>query len=294
MNYRLRALRHRVHLPLAWRPPPTCAGCARNASDPTATTSRSSTSSTTPTGPRCPGHRHPHGHPVVPAAPSTGHRRPLRSRPGRSCTRTPAPLRRKASVTSSARSPPEARDRHRRLRLHHRGRPPADRSTLVAGTAGSAKTVFACQFLAAGRREVRRTGRVRHLRGERRRHPQQRPVAGLGRRGVGSRRASGRFVDASPQPDEENQVVGRFDFGALLARIERAVTSIGATRVALDSIGAVFTRFPDPADHPRRAVPARACAQGRWASPRDHGRAHRGLRRRSRATASRSSSPTTS
>src|SRR5581483_11968767 len=53
------------------------------------------------------------------------------------------------------------------------------------------------------------------------------------------------FVDASPQPDEDAVIVGEYDMGALLARVEFAVRTIGARRVAMDSLGAVFTRFGD-------------------------------------------------
>jgi circadian clock protein KaiC len=46
---------------------------------------------------------------------------------------------------------------------------------------------------------------------------------------------------------EEDVVAGRYDFGALVARIEHAARRIGAKRVCLDSLGAVFGRFRDPA-----------------------------------------------
>ena len=49
------------------------------------------------------------------------------------------------------------------------------------------------------------------------------------------------------QLDEEAPVVGAYDFGALVARIEHAVRRIGARRVSLDSLSAVFTRFADGA-----------------------------------------------
>lgn len=54
------------------------------------------------------------------------------------------------------------------------------------------------------------------------------------------------FVDASPQP-EETVVTGSYDLGALMARVENAVVSIGAKRVSLDSLGAIFTQFSDAA-----------------------------------------------
>lgn len=51
------------------------------------------------------------------------------------------------------------------------------------------------------------------------------------------------FVDASPQPGESPAPAGSFDPGALMARIESAVNRIGAQRVSMDSLGAIFTRF---------------------------------------------------
>lgn len=49
----------------------------------------------------------------------------------------------------------------------------------------------------------------------------------------------------SPQP-EEAIVAGAYDLGALMARIENAVRKVNATRVSLDSLGAIFSRFSDP------------------------------------------------
>jgi len=120
------------------------------------------------------------------------------------------------------------------------------RTTLVAGTAGSGKTMFATQFLVEG------------IRAQQRREPgvfvtfEEPPddicqnVASMGW-DIPAWEADGRwlFVDASPHPGDEADVVGSYDLGALMARIEHAVRQLGASRVSLDSLGAVFTRFPD-------------------------------------------------
>src|SRR6185436_20648018 len=53
------------------------------------------------------------------------------------------------------------------------------------------------------------------------------------------------FVDASPDPGVESVESGSFDLGALLARVENGVRKVGATRVAVDSLGAVFSQFSD-------------------------------------------------
>jgi circadian clock protein KaiC len=53
------------------------------------------------------------------------------------------------------------------------------------------------------------------------------------------------FIDASPHTGEHPVVVGDFDLGGLLARIERAVEKVGATRVAFDSLNAIFSLYDD-------------------------------------------------
>jgi circadian clock protein KaiC len=53
------------------------------------------------------------------------------------------------------------------------------------------------------------------------------------------------FVDASPHPEDEVVVTGEYDMGALLARVEYAVQSVRAERLAMDSLGAVFARLGD-------------------------------------------------
>src|ERR671937_540669 len=53
------------------------------------------------------------------------------------------------------------------------------------------------------------------------------------------------FVDASPDPATETIESGSFDLEALLARVRNAVRKVGASRVAVDSLGAVFSQFSD-------------------------------------------------
>ena len=121
---------------------------------------------------------------------------------------------------------------------------PRARATLIAGTAGSAKTVFATHFLASGIVNHGEAGvfvtfedRAEDIRAN--------------MRGFGwdieqwERGGKWLFVDAAPDPEEPTTVIGSFDLSGLLARIERAVTSIGAKRIALDSLNALFVQFPD-------------------------------------------------
>jgi circadian clock protein KaiC len=120
---------------------------------------------------------------------------------------------------------------------------PKGRTTLVVGSAGSAKTVFAAQFLAEG---IARGEPGVFVTFEEPARDVRRNMLGFGW-DVAGWEADGRwiFVDASPRPEEEAVVVGAYDMGGLLARIEHAVRTTGAERVAMDSLGAVFARFAD-------------------------------------------------
>lgn len=118
------------------------------------------------------------------------------------------------------------------------------RITLVSGTAGCGKTIFAAQFLAGGAHTgepgvfVTFEEEPENIRANM--HGLGLDVAALEKKGLWA------FVDASAGRGETT-VVGRYHLGALLARIEHAVASIGARRVAMDSLGAIFTQFSDPA-----------------------------------------------
>jgi circadian clock protein KaiC len=121
---------------------------------------------------------------------------------------------------------------------------PQGRTVLVAGSAGSGKTVFATQFLTAGIQEKGESGVFVTF--------EEQPVDI--RRNMNSfnweistweRDKRWAFVDASPEPAQELAVVGDYDFGALLARIEHAVRNVNAKRIVLDSIGAIFSQFPN-------------------------------------------------
>jgi circadian clock protein KaiC len=123
---------------------------------------------------------------------------------------------------------------------------PAGRTTLVSGTAGSAKTVFAAQFLAEGIRKYGEHGVFVTF--EEPPSDIRRNMESLGW-DIATWESEGKwaFVDASPQPGEEMLFAGNYDLGALLARIENAVRRIGARRLSMDSLGAIFTQFADSA-----------------------------------------------
>jgi circadian clock protein KaiC len=123
---------------------------------------------------------------------------------------------------------------------------PRERATLVAGTAGSAKTVFAVNYLAAGITQANENGvfvtfedSVPDVR---------RNMQGFGW-DIAQWEKDGKwaFVDAAPDAGEPMAVVGDYDLGGLLARIQHAVKKVNAKRVSLDSLNALFVQFKEHA-----------------------------------------------
>ncbi len=127
-----------------------------------------------------------------------------------------------------------------------RGGMPEGRTTLVAGSAGSGKTLFAAQFLAHAVRVDREPAIFVTF--EERPAELRRNFMTLGW-DVASWEEDGlwHFLDVSPSLSTETVIVGDWDFTGLIARVETMVQRTGARRVALDSLGAVFSEFPDPA-----------------------------------------------
>ncbi|MFW6365603.1 MAG: circadian clock protein KaiC [Spirochaetota bacterium] len=123
---------------------------------------------------------------------------------------------------------------------------PKGRTTLISGTAGSAKTVFATQFLAEGITRFHENGVFVTF--EESVDDIRRNMISFGwpiEQWESEKRWA--FVDASSQPDESSIISGDYDLGALLARIEHAVNKTGAVRLSMDSISAIFTQFMDMA-----------------------------------------------
>lgn len=121
---------------------------------------------------------------------------------------------------------------------------PRNRTTLVTGTAGSGKTVFAAQFLAAGILGSGDNGVFVTFEESARDIRQNMGSFGWD---LEEWEKEGRlaFVDASPDPETEVIETGGFDLGALLARVEHAVRKVDAKRVSVDSLGAMFSQFSD-------------------------------------------------
>lgn len=123
---------------------------------------------------------------------------------------------------------------------------PKGRTTLVSGTSGSGKTVFAMQFLMGGINNNESEPGV-FVTFEETPKDITRNMKGFGW-DLDKWIKEGKFifVDASPSEDEIVEV-GEFDLGAFLARILNAVKKIKAQRVAIDSISALFPRYSDQA-----------------------------------------------
>jgi circadian clock protein KaiC len=124
---------------------------------------------------------------------------------------------------------------------------PANSVTLVAGTAGSGKTVLALQFLAEGVRRFGQPGvfvtfgeparKLRWFTGE---FAWEVPAWELDGRWT--------FIESAPGPEDKTAVVGgHFDLTVLLNGITEAVERTGAQRVAIDSLNVLFARFEDSA-----------------------------------------------
>lgn len=123
---------------------------------------------------------------------------------------------------------------------------PKGRTTLIAGTSGSAKTVLATQFLAEGIIKANESGVF--ITFEESPADIRRNMGGFNWDIEGwETEGKWAFVDASPEPGNEAVVAGEYDLGALIARIEHAVGKVGAKRVVMDSLGAIFTQFADSA-----------------------------------------------
>ncbi len=121
---------------------------------------------------------------------------------------------------------------------------PKQRTTLLAGTAGSGKTVMAAQFLAEGIRQFGEPG-VFVTFEETPQDIRQNLLSLNWQIDAWEAQNQWVFVDASPTYNGE-MVAGNYDLDAFLARIAHAVQKVKARRVAMDSLGAIFFRLPNP------------------------------------------------
>src|SRR4051812_266074 len=120
---------------------------------------------------------------------------------------------------------------------------PEGRTSLLAGTSGSAKTVFAVQFLTEG---IRRGQNGVFVTFEESPDDIRKNMTGFGwDLAAWERDHQLAFVDVAPRPGETPVIAGRYDLGALMARIEHGVRKTGAKRVSLDSLGGIFAQLGD-------------------------------------------------
>ncbi|MBZ9849693.1 circadian clock protein KaiC [Mesorhizobium sp. CA14] len=118
---------------------------------------------------------------------------------------------------------------------------PRGRTTIVGGTPGSGKTVFATQFLAHGITVLDEPGVFVTF--------EESPVeieVNMASFGWDIRRWREMnklvFVDASPR-DHDQMVVGNFDLSGLLTRVLHAARNAAAKRIVLDSVTQLFDHF---------------------------------------------------
>ncbi|HEY6955116.1 MAG TPA: circadian clock protein KaiC [Flavisolibacter sp.] len=122
---------------------------------------------------------------------------------------------------------------------------PKGRSTLISGSSGSGKTIFATQFLYEGIAQFDEPGVFVTF--EENTADLKRNVQSFG---WDIQRLENenqwRFIDASIAFENETKVVGEYDLEGLMIRIHDAVKEIKAKRIVLDSIGSLFLYFDDP------------------------------------------------
>lgn len=119
---------------------------------------------------------------------------------------------------------------------------PSSGTTLVSGTPGSAKTVFACQFLAQGLAQFDQPGVFVTFEERPERIRQYFLSFGWD---ICEWEKAGKFmfVDVSPRAGDYSVETGDFNFSGLISRIQYAVKETGAQRVALDSVSSIFSQF---------------------------------------------------
>jgi circadian clock protein KaiC len=118
---------------------------------------------------------------------------------------------------------------------------PRGRPTLVCGGAGSGKTLFSVEFLARGISEYGEPGVM--IAFEETAHELAENVASLGidlDRLVNSGKLVIDYIHIEPSEIEET---GEYDLEGLFLRLGNAIDSVGAKRVVLDTLEALFTGF---------------------------------------------------
>ncbi|MEB3290335.1 MAG: circadian clock protein KaiC [Leptolyngbya sp.] len=128
---------------------------------------------------------------------------------------------------------------------------PMGRSTLVSGTSGTGKTLFAVQFIYNGITEFDEPGVFVTFEESPEDIVQNAYSFGWDLQKLVN---EGKLfiLDASPDPEGQD-VVGNFDLSALIERIQYAIRKYKAKRVSIDSVTAVFQQY-DAASVVRREI----------------------------------------
>lgn len=115
---------------------------------------------------------------------------------------------------------------------------PRGRPTLVTGSAGSGKTMFAIEFLVHGALEFGEPGVLMAF--EESADDLAANVASVGWDLVGLERANKLVIDSVDVTPADVVAVGTFNLEGLFIRLAAAVDSVGAQRVVLDSMELLF------------------------------------------------------
>ena len=122
---------------------------------------------------------------------------------------------------------------------------PAGRPTLIAGAAGCGKTLFALTFLVKGATDYGEPGAFISF--EERAGDLAANVDSLGYDLPGLLAAGRLAIDHIHVDREQLEQAGDFDLEGLFVRIGHAIDTVGAKRVVLDTMEALFTGFSDAA-----------------------------------------------
>lgn len=123
---------------------------------------------------------------------------------------------------------------------------PKGRTTLIAGTTGSGKTIFSSQFLIEG---IKRGENGVFVTFEEPPKSLRKNMRGFDW-DIQQWEAENKwiFVDASPLDGNMPPLVsGEYDLDPLISRLKYAITKVNAKRVVMDSLGSVFSYVPDVA-----------------------------------------------
>jgi len=122
---------------------------------------------------------------------------------------------------------------------------PTGRNTLVCGGAGSAKTLFAMKYLLCGALQYNEPGLCVTFE----ENPEElaQNLASLGYDIAALVKKKMLLIDHVEIARHEFEETGEYDLSGLFVRMEHAIRSIGAKRVALDTIEVLFSGLPNEA-----------------------------------------------